>query len=89
MYFLYYLVLGLILIVCLLINIAFYTVAERKVMGSIQRRKGPNVVGFFGMLQPLVDGAKLIWKEIIIPGQASNFIFLFAPALTFSLSLVN
>jgi len=74
-------------IVPLLIAVAFLTLAERKVLAAIQRRKGPNVVGFQGLLQPLADGAKLILKETILPSTANKFIFILAPMLTFLLSL--
>jgi NADH:ubiquinone oxidoreductase subunit H len=68
----YYLLINLIcIIIFALISIAFFTIAERKVMASIQRRKGPNVVGLFGMLQPLADGMKLLIKERIIPLKAN------------------
>ena len=76
------------LIVPILISVAFLTLAERKVMAAVQRRKGPNVVGFFGILQPLADGLKLLLKEPILPSQANTFLFLFAPILTFLLSLI-
>lgn len=76
------------LIVFLLINIAFATLAERKVMASIQRRTGPNVIGFFGFLQPFADGLKAILKEPIIPRNANFFLFIFAPNLVLFLSLV-
>ena len=58
-------------------------------MGSIQRRKGPNVVGFWGLLQPIADGLKLIIKEILIPRKANIPVYLLAPILTFGLSLMN
>jgi len=83
------LLLGLSIIVPLLLTIAFYTIGERKAMGSIQRRKGPNVVGFWGLLQPIADGLKLIIKEILIPRKANVPIYLIAPLLTFGLSLMN
>lgn len=75
------------LILPLLIAVAYLTLMERKVIGSIQRRKGPNVVGVAGLLQPLADGLKLFLKETIIPSHANRILFLIAPALTFLLSL--
>jgi len=81
--------LSLATIIPLLLTIAFYTIGERKAMGSIQRRKGPNVVGFWGLLQPIADGLKLIIKELIIPRKADTVVYLAAPVLTFSLSLMN
>lgn len=77
------------LVVCLLIAVAFFTVAERKIIGSIQRRKGPNTLGFFGLFQALADGLKLFLKEIILPSSANSFLFIIAPVLTFSLSLLS
>lgn len=79
----------LVTILPLLITIAFFTLAERKVIAAIQRRQGPNVVGFWGLLQALADGLKLVLKEIIIPYQANRFIFLGAPCLTFVISFIN
>jgi len=58
-------------------------------MASIQRRRGPNVVGIWGLLQPFADGLKALIKEIIIPYQASRFLFILAPSITFILSLIN
>ena len=54
-----------------LLAIAFFTIAERKVMASIQRRKGPNVTGFWGTLQAIADGLKLIFKEVIVPAKSN------------------
>jgi NADH-quinone oxidoreductase subunit H len=72
----------------ILLVMAYYTYAERKVLGAMQRRQGPMTVGPFGLLQPIADGLKLLSKETIIPSQASRAVFLIAPMLTFSLALV-
>ena len=79
----------LIIIIPLLISVAYFTIAERKIMGIIQRRKGPNVIGFVGLLQPLADGLKLFVKETIIPSNSNLTIFLVAPMITFILSLIG
>jgi NADH-quinone oxidoreductase subunit H len=73
----------------LLIAVAFFTVAERKIMGAIQRRRGPNVVGHIGLLQALADGLKLFVKETTLPSSSNIFIFLVAPMLSFILSLIG
>ena len=76
-------------IVCLLVAIAYYTIAERKIMAAVQRRRGPNVVGFWGLLQPLADGLKLVAKEMVIPTHANNRIFVIAPMMILTLGLVT
>ena len=72
-----------------LISVAYLTLAERKVMGGMQQRYGPNTVGFLGLLQPMADGLKLLIKESVIPTNANTFSFIFAPILTFFLSLLG
>lgn len=79
----------LLIIIPLLIIIAYLTLLERKLIASIQNRKGPNIVGVYGLLQPLADGLKLFLKEIIIPSYSNPILFLLAPILTFALSLVH
>ena len=73
----------------LLISVAFFTVAERKIMGAIQRRRGPNVIGFIGLLQALADGLKLFVKETTLPSSSNIIIFLLAPILSFLLSVIG
>ena len=75
------------LVVPLLIIVAFLTYAERKVIASVQLRKGPNVVGPFGLLQPLADGLKLFSKETIFPTVSNKIVFILAPMIAFSLSI--
>jgi NADH-quinone oxidoreductase subunit H len=77
------------IVVPLLIAVAYFTIAERKIMGAIQRRRGPNVIGFIGLLQPLADGLKLFAKETTLPTNANTSIFLLAPGLAFVLSLMG
>jgi NADH-quinone oxidoreductase subunit H len=76
-------------IIVLLIMVAYVTYAERKVLALAQLRRGPNVVGPFGLLQPFADGLKLLSKETIIPAGANRVLFLMAPMLTFTLALVG
>ena len=79
---------ALALIVPLLIAVAFLTYAERKVMAAMQLRRGPNVVGPFGLLQPFADAIKMITKETIIPSGANRVLFVMAPMLTFILAIL-
>ncbi|MBV8096853.1 MAG: NADH-quinone oxidoreductase subunit NuoH [Acetobacteraceae bacterium] len=79
---------ALALLVPLLIIVAFLTYAERKILAAIQLRKGPNVVGPFGLMQPFADALKMMMKETIIPSGANPLLFLFAPMLTFVLAMM-
>jgi NADH-quinone oxidoreductase subunit H len=71
----------------LMLVMAYYTLAERKVLGFMQVRPGPNRVGWWGLMQPIADGVKLLFKEVIIPTGANKFLFLMAPALALSTAL--
>jgi NADH-quinone oxidoreductase subunit H len=75
-------------VVPLLVAIAYFTYAERKVLAYAQLRKGPNVVGPFGLFQPFADGIKLFLKETVIPSGANRIVFIAAPVLTFTLALI-
>ena len=79
---------ALALIVPVLIMMAYVTLAERKVLAAMQLRRGPNVVGPFGLLQPFADALKMLFKETIIPTGANRALFLMAPMLTFSLAVM-
>jgi NADH-quinone oxidoreductase subunit H len=79
---------ALALLVPLLIGVAYLTYAERKVLAAMQLRKGPNVVGPFGLLQPFADALKMMLKETIIPTGSNRLLFLLAPMLTFALAML-
>ena len=79
---------SLLVLLPLLVSVAYLIYAERKIIGAMQLRKGPSVVGPLGLLQPIADAVKLLHKETIFPTQAHLFLYILAPILTFSLSLV-
>ena len=79
---------ALAMLVPLLIGVAYLTYAERKVLAAMQLRKGPNVVGPFGLWQPFADALKMMMKETIIPSGSNRFLFLMAPMLTFGLAML-
>ena len=79
---------ALALLVPLLVAVAMMTLAERKIMAAIQLRRGPNVVGPFGLLQPFADAIKMFMKETIVPSGANRILFLMAPMLTFALAMI-
>lgn len=78
----------LLLIIPVLISVAYLTLAERKVLGYTQTRKGPNVIGIYGLLQPLADGVKLFSKEMVIPNHVNLFLYFFSPILSLALSVL-
>jgi len=79
----------LFIIVPLLVSVAYFTLAERKILGAIQRRRGPNVIGVYGLMQPLADGFKLLVKETVLPSNSNKFIFIISPVITFFISLMG
>jgi NADH-quinone oxidoreductase subunit H len=79
----------LLIVVPLLLAIAYLTYAERKVLGAMQLRQGPIVVGPLGLLQPIADGVKLLVKETVVPSGANKVVFLLAPVITFTLALIG
>ena len=76
------------IILPILLAVAFFTVFERKVLAAMQRRRGPNVVGIYGLLQAIADAVKLLSKETLIPGASNSYIFIFSPIFTFLISML-
>ena len=76
------------IVIPIFLSVAYLTFAERKVIGAMQQRKGPNVVGPFGLLQPIADAIKLFLKETIIPANSNRGVFIAAPCVTFILAIV-
>lgn len=76
-------------IVPLLIAIAYFTLYERQILAALQRRQGPNMIGYYGLFQPLADGLKLFLKESILPKSANTFLFILSPVFTFALAIAG
>ena len=77
------------IILCIILSVAFFVLLERQTLGNMQRRQGPNVIGFYGIFQAIADGVKLLLKESIYPKSSNLVIFIFAPIFTFGLALSN
>src|SRR3954462_9484718 len=79
----------LLLLIPVLLGVAFVTVAERKTMASMQRRLGPNIVGYYGLLQAFADALKLLLKEYVAPTQSNIILFFLGPVITLIFSLLG
>ena len=77
------------LVLPVLLAVAFFTVYERQILGALQRRQGPNITGFYGILQAIADGLKFLVKESILPQRANVLIFILSPIFTFALALIG
>jgi len=85
-----YLLLEVVLVLLpVLLAVAFMTIIERKQLAAMQRRVGPNTVGYYGILQPFADALKLILKETVIPAQSNKTLFYLAPVVTLVFSLLG
>ena len=78
-----------VILIPLLLSVAYLTYAERKVIGAMQLRQGPMVVGPMGLLQPIADAVKLLMKETILPTGANKVVFILAPVITFTLAMIG
>lgn len=88
--FLFFNILKILLVILpVLIGVAYITLVERKIIASIQKREGPNVVGFLGLLQPIADGVKLLIKETLYPSHSIKISFIFAPIFIFLINLLG
>jgi NADH-quinone oxidoreductase subunit H len=76
-------------VIPLLLAVAYFTLYERQFLAALQRRQGPNIVGFYGLFQPLADGLKLFIKESILPKSANFLLFTLSPVVTFGLAIAG
>lgn len=76
-------------VIPLLLAVAYFTLYERQILAALQRRQGPNIVGFYGLFQPLADGLKLFIKESILPKSANVLLFTLSPVVTFGLAIAG
>jgi len=79
---------GIPIILSIILAVAFFTVLERKVLAAMQRRRGPNIIGIYGLLQAIADAVKLLAKETLIPGYSNIYIFIISPIFTFFIAVL-